>query len=387
MDSKDENKNHEDLIHDYLKGNISKQAKESLFRWLKSNPSNLSYFNHISDIWLSSSVFQETQNFDSILALERVKSQIGVTNGSYKQRGSRLIQLSWHWAAAILILVFILSRLTFTWFSPGKTNLTGEPLVFNVPYGSMSSVMLSDGSKVELNAGSTLILNEGFGSTHRVLKLEGEGYFSAAKNNNIPFIVQAGNLNIKALGTEFNVKAYTEDKTIETVLIEGTLQINKLTGSSDEENNLILKPNQSLVYKKNSGTMLLNINADKNKNDITMHVPEPLKRDVVIVKSSVNPAVYTSWKETLWVIDKESLSDLAVELGRKYDVTIKFGNEELKDIKFSGTLKDESIEQVLAAISLAYPIMYKINGKSIELIENKAMIKKNEQYYSSPDTN
>ena len=160
---KNESNNIENLVHSYLTGNISDQEKQELFRWLVQDPSNLTYFNQMADIWLSSSVFQDSQNFNSDIAFERVKSKISDANLFAGEARHRNIQLPWYWAAAILVIVILSSFLASNLLFRAKPQYSVSPYLIEVPYGSKSNLKLPDGSQVVLNAGSKLTISEGFG--------------------------------------------------------------------------------------------------------------------------------------------------------------------------------------------------------------------------------
>jgi ferric-dicitrate binding protein FerR (iron transport regulator) len=381
MKLNEENNPVENLIHEYLKGSISEKEKDLLFRWIARDESNVSYFNQISDIWLSTSVFQDTEDFNSEEAFKRVNAKINAVNALKPEENKRSFRLSWPWVAAILLPVIILSSLVTKLVLTDKIVPDKGPYTFEVPYGSKSSVLLPDGSRVVLNSGSRLTCKEGFGIKHRVLNLVGEGYFNVAKNKNLPFVVHAGNLDVKALGTEFNVKAYPEDKIVETILIHGSIQVIKKADQGKDEKPLILMPKQILVYNKKCDSIQVNIVVAKNDSSAPITLPEPQTPKVVFSKTDIDPVVYTTWKEKSWNIYQKDILDLAVELERKYDVKIHFSSEALKNIKFTGTLRDESLEQVLAAIRLAAPIEYKVKGKQVELNENKDLMLQYNQYY------
>ena len=217
------------------------------------------------------------------------------------------------------------------------------------------------------------------------MNLVGEGYFKVSPNKALPFLVHAGKIVVKAIGTEFNVKAYPEDKIIETILIKGSVEVNKKANTGTESKAVLLKPKQTLVYNKESDDIEVSIIVDKSNTAEDLPLPSPPAPKIAYTKTTIDPVIYTSWKEVHWNIYRKNLSDLAVELERKYDVTIRFGSEALKTIKFTGTLKDESLEQVLAAMRIASPIEYKIKGKVVELNENKALMEQYEQYYSDPE--
>ncbi len=371
------------LIHEYLKGAISDKEKDDLFRWIGQDTANLDYFNQISDIWLSASVFQDTQNFNSDDAFNRVRAKIINVNALTNAPKTGMFRLSWQMAAAILLPIILLSSLTTKLLFTSKVNYADSPYLFEVPYGSKSKVLLPDGSKVVLNSGSRLTCKEGFGKTHRVLNLVGEGYFIVAKNKELPFVVHASNLNVSALGTEFNIKAYTEDIVVETILVRGSIQVIKQLAKGKEEKPVILMPKQILIYNKKSEIIQINIAVERNNAIPKKNLPVPTTTKIVFSQTNIDPVIYTSWKEYSWNIYRKDLFDLAVELERKYDVKIHFGSQSLKKIKFTGTLRDESLEQVLAAIRLASPIEYKIKGKLVELNENKDLMPQYKQYYSN----
>jgi ferric-dicitrate binding protein FerR (iron transport regulator) len=382
MNLNNESNNIENLVLTYLNGVISDQEKNELFQWLVEDPSNLTHFNQIADIWLSSSVFQVTQSFNSDIAFERVKAKISDANLFVGESKRRNIQLPWYWAAAILVIVIFSSVLASNFLFKEPVKYSASTYLFEVPYGSKSNLRLPDGSSVILNAGSKLTISEGFGKTHRNLNLIGEGYFKVSSNKALPFLVHAGKIEVKALGTEFNVKAYPEDKVIETILIEGSVEVNKMGNAGSEPQGFLLLPKQTLVYNKELDDIKVNVLVNTSSPVEKKLVPvDPLPK-IEYIQSNIDPEIYTSWKEVSWNIYRKNLLDLATELERKYDVTIRFENEALKTIKFTGTLKDESLEQVLSAMRIASPIEYKITGKIVELKENRALMEQYEQYYS-----
>jgi ferric-dicitrate binding protein FerR (iron transport regulator) len=385
-DLENRNEHIEDLIHAYLVGSISHEEKDSLFEWLVQKPENVTHFNQISDIWLSSSVFQDTENFNENEAFNRVKNRISYVNNSFAETNTRSARFTWVKIAAILIPTIIITVLATKIISSEKPVYSETPFIFEVPYGSKATIELPDKSKVVLNAGSKIYCKEGFGKSHRNLKLVGEGYFTVAKNKDLPFIVNAGNLNVKALGTEFNVKAYPEDSNIQAVLIHGSIQINK-DNSKENNTSVVLKPKQSLIYNKKTDFFQVNISTKKDSSTKVESLSVTPSPKLIITKTEIDPTIFTTWKEGSWVIYQQELSDLATELERKYDVQVQFRNESLKKIKVTGTLPNISLEQVLAAIRLISPIEFKINGKQVELTENKDLLPLYKKYYRNAENN
>ena len=118
-------------------------------------------------------------------------------------------------------------------------------------------MLLPDGSTVWLNAGSRLTYDSLYGTTLREVTLSGEAYFDVVKNPKKPFIIHTGKINIRVLGTVFNVKSYPEEQTIETSLIKGSIEV---SFPSQPSKKIILKPNQKLIIDKTE------TNASKNTN-------------------------------------------------------------------------------------------------------------------------
>ena len=236
------------------------------------------------------------------------------------------------------------------------------------PFGSKSEVTLPDGSNVLLNAGSTLKYRNDFNSSNRDLSLHGEAYFKVARNPELPFYVKAGNINIMAVGTEFNIKAYDDEELIETTLVEGKVKITMEDTNDSKDNFIDLNPNQKAIYIKETKSFSL----DKvDATDPAEPVPTKTIYDNILISPKVDVNQVAAWTEGKLVIRGDALESLCMKLQRKYDVTFIFKDEEIKKYRFSGILLDETLEQVLSAIKLTAPIEYSISGKNVYLNADK----------------
>ena len=249
--------------------------------------------------------------------------------------------------------------------SLGTGNMYSQFIV-TAPLGAKSNVSLPDGSNVWLNAGSTLTYSPTFNSSDRRLELDGEAYFDVAKNAEIPFEVVTSEISITALGTKFNVKAYPDEDIIETTLVEGKV---KITRNNQPENgkNILLTPNQTATYVKESSEI---IPGEKQDNLAKTEKIEG-KKGEVLIREKINSKLYTSWKDSRWQLEAEELSGLTKKLERKFNVKIEFKDKNLLDYKFTGTLEDETLEQVLEAIKLSAPIEFSIDNNRVTINENK----------------
>ena len=212
-----------------------------------------------------------------------------------------------------------------------------------IPYGRRSSILLSDGTKVWLNAGSTLLFPQKFSGKNRKVFLKGEAYFDVFKNKDIPFIVSADNMNVTVHGTKFNIKDNDSDNELEVVLVEGAVSLkeNRMMNFLGKEIKLI--PNQKAVYNK----------AD-NKTS---------------VESNVDVAYYVSWKEGLLEFNRESILNVFKRLSRFYNVSFITESSVELTRKISGKLDlKESLEDVMKVISDAAPISFRIDQNKVFVI-------------------
>jgi transmembrane sensor len=269
-------------------------------------------------------------------------------------------------AAAVFLIAFYLGRLLPVTKAAALNNHSekaGYNLV-HAPFGSKSEVLLPDSTKVILNSGSTLTYNKDFNVSDRDVKLTGEAYFTVAQGIAIPFNVKAGNIIIKALGTEFNVKAYEDEGIIETTLIKGKVGITQSGQYKEEESSLDLIPNQKAIYFKETGTLKFE---ETRKIDSTMTGIAKIEEKKIVVVPKADVDQILAWVQGKLVIRGETLENLCVQLQRKYNVSFEFKNEEIKRIRFSGILLDETLEQVLNVIELTAPINYYLEGKIVYL--------------------
>lgn len=236
-------------------------------------------------------------------------------------------------AVAILsaALAFAISRITH------KT--LQENLVVHVENSQKARVQLPDGSSVWLNSASEISYSPNFGKKSRTVKLLGEAYFEVQSNPHNPFIVQTWNgLEIKALGTKFNVKSYRDDDQTTGTLLEGKIDVSNPTFSET------LLPNERIVFNTVNNTF------QKSR-----------------VQSS-DEAIF--WMTNQLVFDSETLENIAKILERMYNIKFAFASTELKSIRYSGKINNNSLENVMNLISTVSPLRYTIDN-SVIIISKK----------------
>jgi len=205
-----------------------------------------------------------------------------------------------------------------------QTELSYQEL--SCPAGMRSQVILPDGSIMWLNAQSTVKYSIPFTNQQRVIELTGEAFLKVVKNKNAPFIVKSEETSVEVLGTQFNVKAYPGDNTIQVALLEGKVQFH--IDKQNESKYLELTPGDYIIYnKENSKTSRINTNVEK----------------------------YIAWHNNVLVLDETPMEEVAVLLERWYGVTVHIQDEELKKYKFTTTFDNESLFRVIELLELSSP--------------------------------
>lgn len=235
--------------------------------------------------------------------------------------------------AAILLVGLILG------FYINPTDKKIAPIYYTsvAPKGSISEMLLPDGSHIFLNSGSTIKYSVDGDQGMREVFLNGEAWFQVAKMKEKPFLVHTSSYDVKVTGTTFNIKAYNEDNEVITTLEEGSVQV-KSPEKKQVFDEKILYPGEQLVYNKE----LRNIRVRE-----------------------VKTTMYTSWKENKLVFVNMSLKDLKILLERKYGVEIKIADQSILDYHYDGVIKNETILEVLNILKHTLPIDYKIVGQNV----------------------
>ncbi len=383
MQKEENTKSPDFLIIGYLKKELSDNETTELINWLKLSDSNKRYFDELCEIWITSAASFKNPEYNFHEGFWKFKQKV---KGSVSQTGNpdkfNFYKIVFKYAA-IFILAFSLGGVIFHNIGikpPKPKDLNFSELI--VPFGSRVLFTLPDGTEVTLNAGSRLKYDNIYGITDRIVNLEGEGYFKVAKDSERPFTVKTSHISVVALGTEFNVRAYSDNKTIETTLVEGSLKIENINNDPGEEV-IILKPNQKVTYNKESSTIV--DETIRSESDPDNFIPETVQEAITtpeLVTEDVNIEPIISWKDNKWIFEQQCLSKIAVELERKFDVKIVFESERLKTVRFTGTILAEPIEQVLEVMSFSAPISYKLKGRVVTLSEKEGYDKLNKRLYN-----
>lgn len=219
----------------------------------------------------------------------------------------------------------------------------------STPLGSRSTIVLPDGTKVWLNAGSRITYNDFQDAASREVTLSGEAYFDVVHNDIQPFVVHTRGIDIRDLGTIFTVKAYPHEKNIETTLLEGSVEV---TDHYDKQKRFLLRPNEKLtIYVgERSGT--------PSKDTVQFKIAAPARNRHGLLAE-------TAWIDNKLVFNNERFHELAGRMERWYNVTFHFDDDRVAATPFSGTIENETLEQALQAMQFSTPFHYRLNGNEV----------------------
>ena len=306
-------------------------------------------------------VKEEQQNICRILQLAKTEkiSREDVSIIQIKNRKKYFYAITGVAAALVLIIT--------AWLFSGKklnevvlTNAKTQSLI--AENGSRTRTILPDGSTIWLNAGSYVTFNKDFSGKTREVTLNGEAYFDVVKQPERPFIVHVSGYDVKVLGTAFNVKSYATDKTVETTLIRGLVQV--LKQGDTKRKPIFLHPNEKLIVDKLAAEKPANLPHD---NTVAANILNDYK-----ITQLASPIHEDERIETAWVYNRlefrgDNFSDLAGKLERWYNVKIIFDDKLVERLNFTGSFETETVAQAFAALKAAQLFNYRIEGKEIHV--------------------
>ncbi len=287
-------------------------------------------------------------------SLKRVLQQIKNEQYTAQPRNiTRKLYLKYVAAAAV---IFLVSAMGWQLYNASKKETGPAPLVVAEKKMHKADYILPDGTRVKVNKGSQLTVAAGFNEHKREVYLDGEAFFDVVKNKEKPFIVHTNTIDVKVLGTAFNVRAFQEDSVVETALIRGAVEVIL----KNKDNQVFqLKPNEKLVVKSNKKQ------GDKNNGDVEQL---QINLDSFHAQGKDSVVLETQWTREQLVFENEPLGVLVPRLEKWYDVTIDISEPAFYSKRFSGTVKDESINELLELFKITSTgLKYKIEKKHVTI--------------------
>lgn len=327
---------HELAIH-YFEGRIRRVDESRLFTYIEQSEANRATFRQWEKEWTTAeaSSGRTTKEWETLQ--RKICTQEAIRPMLAHPKSTISSFSIWRKIAAVAAIVILTIGGTLSVWHFASSLKPETYFVCEAPYGEKSKVILSDGTIVWLNAGSTLKYSNKFNASYRRVELNGEGYFEVSRKNGTAFIVQTRGYDVVVKGTKFDVSAYDDDPFISTTLLEGSVELNY------QGNPIIMYPGES---------MRLNVETGK------------------FIRTTVNASQSKAWAENRIEFDHITLKELVAKLSRQYDVDIRLESEEVGNKIFRISLRnEETIGEVMTALQEILPITIERKDKDIYIRE------------------
>lgn len=322
------------LITQYLQKQTSTEENAFLANWITASPENEQTFEEIKVFWLPT---KNAEKRDSSIALAKLNAIID----EQETNAQRIKKHSFRKWATLAASITIIAATGILILSTGKLSIKSLKYLQQVSKaGEIKVFHLNDGTKVTLGPKSTLQYPSLFESQHREVKLVGEAYFEVSKNPHKPFTVHTKDLDIKVLGTHFNVNASKNERSTTVSLLEGKVNVNVVFDHNEEYQ---LKPGQELVL-------------DHASQQVYQHDLDSV--DVL------------GWMTKTLIFRNEKLSDAARKIEKMYGVKVVFDNVSTAETRVYAQFKNESLTDVLQTICATGDLNYNNDGNKIFIRNN-----------------
>jgi ferric-dicitrate binding protein FerR (iron transport regulator) len=324
------------LLHNFSTGNYSYNDYLEVRHWFTQVKDDAEIEEQLFEEWKELEDSAGAKSLHSIF--EKIQYQIFLEEK--RKENKRSIWFYYKQIAAVLIPILILTA-TWLFYSQPEKEIAKSWVEINVPEGARIKFSLPDSTTGWLNSGAKLKYPSEF-SQHRKVELVGEAFFDVRHLENSDFTVGVKDMDIKVLGTKFNVAAYANEAFTDVILKEGKVEIKGVTADFKQ----IIKPGEKVSFNRETN----NLNVSK-----------------------VDADLYAAWTNGYLVLDNEPLEQATKKLERWYGAEITITDEKLKNFRFKATFNGEPLEEVLRYISMTTPIIYKIENRDQD---NNGILKK-----------
>ena len=357
------------LMTRQLAGEATEEEIRELQLFIRQNPPAHYFFEVFTEYWkVEPKTFenniQEEIQFQQILSIAEKKEEVEPEDKVEveSKEKSKVFSIRKLLVAAVLLGVIVTG---YFLLRPNTKTITEKPLGL-IEVEAKPSVrtylLLPDGSKVWLNSASRIEYAKDFNDSIRSVFLEGEAYFDVVKDKTKPFIVHTSDIDIRVLGTAFNIKSYPKESSIETTLIHGLIEVTNKRDLSAPK--VILHPHDKLIFNKEESK------PGTRKEDMRpMAVHSPYSISSLPKNIPDSSVVETAWTHNKLVFDGETFREIASKMERWYNVTINFKSEKVASATMHASFENETIEEALKALQFIEPFRYKINGNEIEIFK------------------
>ena len=323
----------EEVLVAFLKGELDAAQAAAVEAWYDRSAASRRMLGQVYYILYVSDRINDAAGIDVERSLRQFKRRMHAGRRISLRRSAVRIA-----AAAVIAAVLLAGGLTTVLLS----KRLAQPVTVVTQLGERSQVVLPDGTKVWLNSSSSVEYVAPFFSRQRRVKMEGEAYFEVEHDRRAPFVVSTNGLDVEVLGTRFNIRNDDNEHRVTTVLLEGAV---KAYASGREQASVRLHPAQQLVFDTRTHAMRLT--------------------DCPSAERSIN------WIDGRFCFEHDTFGEIVAELKRYYNVDIRFMDNRLRDMRFSGNFRvEDGIYHIMSVLQLTYKFNYRIAGNDIELYAN-----------------
>jgi transmembrane sensor len=275
-------------------------------------------------------------------ALQKLFGQMGLTPTDAQQEEAPVVPMRTKWwkRVAVAAAAIIVASTAYWYIARNDKDPSKDSLVEkHNARGTKSTIELTDGSKIWLNADSKIKYPSVFAGNTREVYLNGEAFFEVAKNPSKPFIIHLANGTVRVLGTSFNIRAYDNEKVVETSVATGKVAfIPKYQAKLQKQDTLFITPNNKVRYL--------------------------LKEDLANVVTTI-AAEDKAWTEGRLIFRGITFDEIAIELERYFGKEVRFVDEEMKSKRLTGSFQNNSLDEIMFYLSKSTDFNYKITNSEL----------------------
>ena len=338
------------LITKYLSREATAEEQEALETWATSSQQNKRELEEAKALFNKTSEYYQLKSFDTDTAWKKTKQRISPETISIapREKQRKVFISSFYKYAAILVLAFLVGTAGY-YFGLKNRLQNAYSEVISAEKQVVNEYILPDGSVVALNSNSKLEFPKKFKNNIREVTITGEAFFDVVPNPEKPFIINAGNAQIKVLGTSFNVSAYPENEMVEVVVETGKVQVvcnEKLNTLEAKE--ILLNPGEKGILLNSPGKLEKTVNTDTN---------------------------YLAWKTHNLIFDNTPLNEVVYSLNKTYHTEIQLKGENLENLALTAQFERKPIDFILNVIQLTFGLKLEQENDRYILTENETLNK------------
>lgn len=326
----------EEMLFAYLHGTLSDQDRKVVDEWYEMSPDNAALLDNLYETYSLERALLTGEAADVDKAYDKYRQQIlSSRRSSFSRNRGRYMRLLGRFsAAAVIVLAIVYVSIRGVEF----VNRVEKPLIVRTDIGERVQIELPDGSHVWLNACSEIAYGPRMFSAERSVAIKGEAYFEVRKMEDAPFVVHCNQMDIRVLGTKFNVQANSDDDYITTTLLEGAVQVT----SPMVKNGVVMQPDQQLVFNRKTGTAQLTMTDQARESRL--------------------------WTDGRIHFYKATFAEIAKSLERNYNITISFKDDRIRQKQFICDFdSSDNIHRILSILQLTGKFEYRIQGRQVEI--------------------